>query len=478
MTSDISTPPRGDRDRNRFGRRSRGWMGGMGFRVALILLFSLAIIELITHVVLRSGEREEAMLSLQQAVAAQMKEIVTLWENESVERGSLLRAVNSPVFRVAHSQSVPEFGVLPKYISREIKIYEAKVLGDLTGRDISYGFANTHHHKELADLIIKDDGSTVSDRYWIVITIGVTDGTLVFAMADTDMWDVDDGPGFWGFFTWALIIMGVFWAAHRMTRPLRQFAHAADRLGMDVHAPPLPEKGSRELRRATRAFNLMQERIRRFIDDRTQMFAAISHDLRTSLTRLRLRSEFIEDEEQKSKALADLDEMEQMLSETLAFARDDSKTEATTRFDLGQLLQSLGDDLADMGHTASYEGPVHAIFEGRPVALRRAFSNLANNAIAYGNEVTIALKSSDEGFLVEFCDRGPGIPENQRERVFAPFFRLETSRNRETGGTGLGLSVSRNIARQHGGDVVLADRDGGGLIVRVVLPMISGSKGS
>ncbi len=477
MGAETTTPSSGkrkkswyERSRDRF--EGRGWTGGMGFRVAMILLISLFIVELITHFFIFRDRNEERQLALQQAVARQILEIVTLWEEQPMDRPSLLKAVSSPIFRVAFSENSPQLAELPHFIEEDINRYANKILQGFEERQVDFGFANVRKSEELKSLLEGEDGVMARDSYWIFVNVGVEGGTLVFALADSDMWDVDDGPGFWGFFTWVLIITGVFWAAHRMTKPLRRFAYAADRLGVDVNAPPLPERGSRELRRATRAFNQMQERLKRFIDDRTQMFAAISHDLRTSLTRLRLRSEFIEDEEQKNKALADLDEMEQMLSEALAFARDDSKTEATTRFDLGQLLQSLGDDLSDMGHKADYEGPRHAIFEGRPVALRRAFANLANNAIAYGNEVTIALATSNDTFTVEFRDRGPGIPEDQREKVFAPFFRLETSRNRETGGTGLGMSVSRNIARQHGGDIELADREGGGLIVRMILPKI------
>ena len=477
MTRDTTQPDTAGQERSWVGRHrgrlsERGWTGGMAFRVAMVLLVSLFLIELITHFVIFRERNQNAQLALQQAVARQIQEIVILWEQEPMERDSLLKAVNSPIFRVAHAAEPPDVWEVPKYISDDIDKYKDKILGDLKSRVVSFGLASRKKHTEFARLMLKDDGSVVDHRYWITVMVTVDKGVLVFGMADSDMWDVGDGPGFWGFFTWALIIMGVFWAAHRMTRPLRKFAYAADRLGVDVNAPPLPEKGSRELRNATRAFNQMQERLKRFIDDRTQMFAAISHDLRTSLTRLRLRSEFIEDEEQKAKALADLDEMEQMLSETLAFARDDNKTEATTKFDLGQLLHSLGDDLSDMGHTATYEGPAHAIFKGRPVALRRAFANLANNAVSYGKEVDIALSAAPDEVVVEFRDRGPGIPEDHREKVFAPFFRLETSRNRETGGTGLGMSVARNIARQHGGDIELLDRDGGGLIVRMVLPNI------
>ena len=260
-------------------------------------------------------------------------------------------------------------------------------------------------------------------------------------------------------------------AARRLTRPLRQFAAAADRLGVDVHAPPLPEAGSGELRRAIRAFNRMQERLRRLVDDRTRMLAAISHDLRTALTRLKLRGEYIDDPEQRRKALADLDEMQAMLVSTLAFARDEALDEERTRLDLSALLQSLCDDLADAGQAVTCEAPKRLSFAGRPRALRRAFANLIDNAVRYGGEAAVSLV--DRGDRVEICvaDRGPGVPPAERDKVFAPFYRLEPSRNRDTGGSGLGLAVARSVARHHGGDITFADRPGGGFIVRVELPI-------
>ncbi len=260
------------------------------------------------------------------------------------------------------------------------------------------------------------------------------------------------------------------WAGRRVTAPLGRFAAAAERLGTDVEAPPLAESGASEIRQAARAFNQMQERIRRFIDDRTLMLAAISHDLRTALTRLKLRTEFIDDVEQREKALADLDEMQAMLDSTLSFARDDSAGEARTRVDLAALLQSLCDDLADGGAPVRYQGPDRITLECRPTALRRAFTNLIDNAVAYGGEATVTLVDGGDSVRVSVADRGPGVPEAQRERVFSPFFRLEGSRSRDTGGTGLGLAIARSVVRGHGGDVRLAERPGGGLVVEATLP--------
>ena len=289
---------------------------------------------------------------------------------------------------------------------------------------------------------------------------------------------VDPGGGPYRLFALALAVLVAaagltglaVWASQRVTAPLGRFSAAAERLGTGDDAAPLAAAGPAEIERAALAFNRMQERIRRFVDDRTLMLAAISHDLRTSLTRLKLRTEFIDDEEQRRKANADIDEMQTMLAETLAFARDDTPAEATVRVDLAGLLRSLCDEMRDAGREARFDGPDRFPFACRPVALRRAFGNLIGNAAVYGREAAVAFAADDREIVVAVADRGPGIPAAMRERAFAPFFRLEGSRSRETGGAGLGLAVARNIVRHHGGDVTLEDRPGGGLTARVALP--------
>ncbi|WP_120007492.1 ATP-binding protein [Teichococcus vastitatis] len=272
----------------------------------------------------------------------------------------------------------------------------------------------------------------------------------------------------------------ILWATRRLTRPVSALARAAERLGRDVNAPPLPENGPREVATAARAFNTMAERIRRFVGDRTQMLAAIGHDLRTPITRLRLRAEFLDDDEQRRKMLADLDEMEAMVNATLAFARDDAATEPSVPLDLAALCRTVLDEAADArpeltNEAASYEGPERLRIRARPMALKRALANLVGNALNYGGTVRILLDghgSGAESSLVRMRveDDGPGIPEDCLEVVFQPFRRLETSRNRETGGTGLGLPIARNILRAHGGDVVLRNRQQGGLCALVTLP--------
>jgi signal transduction histidine kinase len=256
----------------------------------------------------------------------------------------------------------------------------------------------------------------------------------------------------------------------RIIKPLETFAEAAQRFGINVDSPPLDERGPSEIKRAAQAFNQMQQRIRMFVQERMQMIAAISHDLKTPLTRLQLRTDFIEDETQRTKALEDLKEMQVILDSTLSFAREHSNNEARTQVDLAVLVQSLCDDTADAGHEAGYQGPEHLTYYCSPVSIRRALSNVINNAIQYGQSAEVALKQSRDSITIEVADHGPGIPQDKHEQVFSPFFRLEKSRSRETGGTGLGLAVARTVIRQHGGDVELADRKSGGLRVIITLP--------
>lgn len=268
--------------------------------------------------------------------------------------------------------------------------------------------------------------------------------------------------------TTIIVLLLTFWAVRRSAKPLALFAQAAERLGRDVNAPPLPEDGPREVSSASRAFNEMQRRLQSFIKDRTLMLAAISHDLRTPITRLRLRAELIDDSEQQRKMLADLEQMEQMIAATLSFARDEATDEASVRFDLAAMLQSLADDISDTNGKASYDGPDKLEWTGRPGALKRAFQNLADNAIKYGKRADIALQSDEDGFVVSFSDDGPGIAEDEQARVFEPFYRVDPSRNRDTGGVGLGLALARTVMRAHGGEISF--NNDGRFTVSVKLP--------
>jgi signal transduction histidine kinase len=266
------------------------------------------------------------------------------------------------------------------------------------------------------------------------------------------------------------------WAVRRLTAPVRTLARAAEALGRDVNAPPLPEDGPSEVATAAVAFNTMASRIRRFVQDRTELLTAIGHDLRTPITRLKLRAEFVDDEEQRGKILADLEELEAMVSATLAFGRDARTTEPVTPLDLAELLRTILDEAGDahpeVAEKLKYAGPAHLTVRARSLSLKRVFVNLVANAIDYGESARVRLSDpEDRMVVVEIEDDGPGIPPAELDRVFEPFHRGEPSRNRATGGVGLGLPIARNIMRAHGGDVVIANRPAGGVKATVTLPV-------
>jgi signal transduction histidine kinase len=266
-------------------------------------------------------------------------------------------------------------------------------------------------------------------------------------------------------------------AVRQLLVPVKTLARAAELFGRDVvNAQPLPETGPEEIATAARAFNTMAARIRRFVEDRTFLLSAIGHDLRTPITRLKLRAEYMEDDEQRQKMLADLDEMEAMVAATLAFGRDITTSEPVTRLDLAILLRTILDEAADgnpdKAEALSYSGPDHLAIRARPLGLKRAFTNLTGNALKYGGGARITLRRLPRDIIqADIEDSGPGIAPEAMEAVFEPFRRLETSRNRETGGSGLGLSIARNIFHAHGGDVTLHNLPGGGLRARVTLPL-------
>ena len=264
----------------------------------------------------------------------------------------------------------------------------------------------------------------------------------------------------------ALSLIAVRW----VTGPLSALATAAEKLGRDIDRPPLDENGPLEVRRAASAFNVMQRRLSRFLADRARVLTAMSHDLKTPLTRLRLRMETVNDPALRAKIEKDLDEMQSMVTQTLDYMRDSSRSEAAQQIDLMALLETLQIDFRDTGHEVQIKGAVAQPYLGRPLALRRCLTNLVENAIRYGGRAMIELEDTVQQVVVRIVDDGPGMPEEELERVFEPFYRGERSRSRETGGTGLGLGIARNIARAHGGELVLKNRPAGGLEAVLTLP--------
>lgn len=266
-------------------------------------------------------------------------------------------------------------------------------------------------------------------------------------------------------------MLALSWVAVRwVVRPLHVLEKAARSLGEDLASPPLPEDGPREVRQAARAFNTMQQRLARFVDERTRMLAALSHDLKTPLTRLRLRTELLDDDDARTRFTADLQEMETMVTQTLDFMRGLGGHEPRAAVDVEALLASLQSDHEAMGRVVTIEGHAEAPYLGVPSLLRRALGNLIDNAVLYGGSATVRIDDRPDHLLLHVLDPGPGIAAAELERVFEPFHRLEASRNRATGGTGLGLGIARSIARLHGGDVRLENRPQGGLDAVLSLP--------
>lgn len=316
------------------------------------------------------------------------------------------------------------------------------------------------------------DGGGLAAAELLVGSVRLSDGSwLNFAaplVAFTPFWAT---PLFLALtLTSTVVALVAFWAVRRATRPLSMLAAAAERFGRDGDASPLDEDGPREVQAAAVAFNRMQERLKTMLAERTQMLAALSHDLRTPLTRLRLRAELIEDPEQVAKTLADLDDIKAMLDSTLSFAHDEARMEPVAAIDLAALAQTVCDEAEDAGGAVSYAGPDHLPFHGRPQILKRALANLVGNAVKYAGQARLSLQ--DQGAAVEITvdDDGPGIPGSELTKVFTPFYRLEGSRSRQTGGVGLGLTVVRTAAGQHGGTAALANRPGGGLRAIMRLP--------
>lgn len=262
------------------------------------------------------------------------------------------------------------------------------------------------------------------------------------------------------------------WFAVRLaTRPLSRMADAARALGEDPDRAPMDIRGPTEVSQAAQAFNQMQQRIREHVSERTRILAAISHDLQTPITRLRLRAELVDDEDLRARIQGDLDGMQALVREGLAYARSLDEATPAQPIDLDSLLEALCDDARDMGWTLSLSGRVGTPLHAQPTAVRRALWNLIENGVKFGGDVGIIVSTKPDVIEIRIRDHGPGLPESELEKVFEPFYRLETSRNRETGGTGLGLAITRNLLRRQHGSIRLRNHPDGGLEAIVLMPL-------
>jgi signal transduction histidine kinase len=433
-------------------------------RTLLVLLVGLLLSQLAAVVLFSFNKVELASRLGSRQTAERLAGVVQLVEDTPEEdRSRLIRSLDRPALRVGWGQSPVVQGAansdeladelrprLPGHLVFAAMRMPAHMILALRDGGPAPG-AGLHHNRPPVTLVAVrlEDGSWLNfilpepprEPLWRLRLFGPLLGGLVVVIGLSAL------------------------AVRRASRPLAEMAAAAERLGRDVKAPPLPINGPREVRAAALAFNRMQRRLKRFVDDRVQMVAAISHDLRTPITRLKLRAEFIEDDEQRMKMLADLDEMESMIAATLSFARDDAAREPHQPVDVACVVR----DLCAEFHV-SYSGPDSLVISAGVTGLKRAFANLLDNAVKYGRQARLSVGHADTHVTLTLEDDGPGLPEGELVRVFAPFYRVETSRNRDTGGTGLGLAVARSAVRAHGGDIVLSNRPDGGLRVTVTLP--------
>lgn len=449
----------------------------------LVLLLGLVV----SHGVgswIYSTDREQAVREVGGFAAAQrIANLIRLVQDSPSEwRDRIVTTLSDQTLNVSLSAQRPPFGettddlmiarLIKEFLAEKIPQSSAPQLIVAVAPSTESNFPDWHfrgHARGMGPFQMMHETHAVRN---LRVAVPLADGKwLTFATSLPNT-----GPAFSGQFLISMLIMAVIivavaiWAARRVTTPLTTLAVAAERLGLDVSAPPIPETGTIETRQASRAFNNMQKRLRDLIDSRMKMLAAISHDLRTPLTLLKLRAENVEPPAERAKLLATIAEMNNMVEATLAFARDEIASEVKRPTDVAALLQSIVDDMSDAGLPVTMLPARPTIYECAPAAMRRALTNLLDNAIKYGKRAAATLDSTDAGIVVTIDDEGPGIPEPELKRVFEPFYRLEASRSRDTGGVGLGLAIALSIIQLHGGRLTLANRPTGGVRALIELP--------
>jgi signal transduction histidine kinase len=449
----------------------RLWPKSLAGRLATLLILTLILAQSLSFA-LFSGERISALRSAyREDLFVRLVSLVGLLEASPADlQTRVLAATSSPIFHVAidPEPAVPPDGVGDGNLRSGLAAAMGKPVDDVR---VALG-GPPWRNRPNRDRGPSDDHPPRRAPPWVRASVHMADGRWLNANADRPPVPPLGRPFLASFLISALAVgavgaLGVGFAS----RPLRNLATAADRLGRGETFEPLPETGPQETRQANVAFNRMRERLDRYIRDRTAMLAAIAHDLRTPITSLRLRAEFIEDEEAKTKILETLAEMQAMAEAVLAFTRGDAESEASRATDVSSLVESIVEDAAASRRDATFGESPAITLTCRPFALRRAIGNLVDNATAYGVRARARVEAEKDAVRIIVEDDGPGIPAADLERVFEPFVRLEGSRSRETGGAGLGLAIARSIFRAHGGDVTLVNRPKGGLRATATLPV-------
>ncbi len=430
--------------------------GSLFARMALILLLGLSSAQLVS-LWLQWGERATVVSAARgQNFVDRVVEAVRVLEAEGPSRRqAAMAALQYGALRVSMigaDQVSPDTGRRPMQAMINTRLgaeHEIRAVGESAG----FGMQQRGNARRGVDVRLRD-GQWVRLSFSGEAAAPAWSNELIVRLA----------------VTLAIVMLVVMVAVRQATRPLQQLAHAADRFGRDLDAAPLVIEGPTETRRAAEAFNRMQERIKRLIDERARALASVSHDLRTPLTRLRLRTELVGDEKLRDQLGADLDAMAAMIDVTLDYLRGLQDSEAVRAIDINALLDSMSEDALVLGRTVCIEGQALSPYSGRLSALRRALQNLIDNAIKYGASIRVQIVDCATELRISVQDQGPGIGPGELTKVTEPYYRTDTSRNSATGGTGLGLSIVKDIALGHGGELLLENRPEGGLCATLRLP--------
>ena len=438
--------------------RFRDWLGSLAVQTMLVVLLGIGAMHVASLWTYHRALIAEAELANEARLADRLLAI----------KRSVLRAAPDQREAVAHDMSG---GAIEAHWSRTELAVRG---GEASDRWQSLGSQLLRLAPELATdgLVIGASNGSDQDPHLAVISMRLPDHTWV----NVSLLSWTPHPtGFQGtLLSTTLMAAGALIIAVLLvrfqTRPLSAFARAAGRIAHGPGVRPVEETGPREVRELATAFNDMQARIGRLIDDRTHALAAVSHDLKTPITRLRFRSEELQDMALRQAVTADLDEMERMIDQTLSYLKEERGDEEVKPVDLVAILETVTDDVVDAGGAARLVGSSVAVVPGRRLALKRAFGNLIGNAVKYGKQAETTVVDSQEEVRITIADQGPGISAEDRERALQPFVRLEPSRNSKTGGFGLGLSIADSVIRGHGGRMNMRNGESSGLVVTVILP--------
>ncbi len=443
-------------------------------RMALILFSGLLLVQL-TSTAIQFYDRGQRLFQASGLSSSErIAEIVRLLDEASQEeRERLIAILNVDPLRVsltaAEWQSPPQSETnwpaeeFRQRLSRQLgSSYELRVA---VSDQPQHNDQNVHAMGEHNMQHMQGTGMGLPDALVFYAQVKLSDGTWVsFENSIAEEVFADSTRLL---ITLAVLIVTVLFisllAVRWVTRPLTMLTQAANKLGSNINQPPLSEIGATEVKHAAKAFNFMQSRLQNFIEDRARLLTAISHDLKTPITRMRLRAEMLDDQQQRDSFIKNLDEMQSIATETLDFLRADDTHEKLQPIDVCALLEAIKDDVAELGQHVELDICESRHCRARPMALKRCVSNLVENALKYACDVHVTTEQNAQCLIIIVSDSGTGIPDDKLQTVFEPFYRLEDSRNRETGGTGLGLSIARNIALSHGGDLRLVNKPEGGL---------------